>query len=162
MGGNINVDTGFLSMSESGYLPSKQKATQTTTSHASTCMCREINRLGRDSMNWWEGRKSWGGIGLTVSCCHQGLELLSFGRGLGPGASSHGNLRSSSCPMVRRRKEQLLVYSGSSSSVYVFNSWPDSGLWCKSKAVDSGLSKNNKEDVLCTKRGARQTKAHFH
>lgn len=60
------------------------------------------------------------GEGLTVRCSHQGLELLSLSRGLGPGTSSHGNLRSSSSPVARKRSvisPRFVVYSVSSLSV---------------------------------------------
>lgn len=50
-----------------------------------------------------EGR---GGTGLTVRCCHQGLELLGLGRRLWPGAGSHGDLGSSGCPAAKNKTKE--------------------------------------------------------
>lgn len=61
--------------------------------------------------------------GLTVSCCHQGLELLSFGWRLGPGAGSHGNLGSSGCPVERRTVNTFALCSVRMCLAPCFDSW---------------------------------------
>lgn len=61
--------------------------------------------------------------GLTISCCHQGLELLSFGWRLGPRAGSHGNLRSSGCPVERRTVNTFVLYSVHMCLTSCFDSW---------------------------------------
>lgn len=63
------------------------------------------------------------GTGLTVSCCHQGLELLSFGWRLGPGAGSHGNLGSSGCPVERRTVNTFVLCSVRMCLAPCFDSW---------------------------------------
>lgn len=107
--GNINVDRALYQWLSLAGCPGSYTHHHFPRSRVHTKGNKTAKKREAELTGWrkWQIRR-WGGIRLTVRCRHQRLKLLGFGRGLGPGASSHGNLRSSSCPVVRIRTSKTV------------------------------------------------------
>lgn len=80
-----------------------------------------IQSSGENTMRGKKRKRE--GTVLTVSCCHQGLELLSFGWRLGPGAGSHCNLGSSGGPVERGPVNTSVLCSVGICLTPCFDSW---------------------------------------
>lgn len=119
--GNIDVDADGQSMNRARCPPTWTWVEHPANARPRKGNAEEYSRLERTQCGEKKGKRK--GTALTVSCCHQGLELLSFGWRLGPGAGSHCNLGSSGGPVERRTVNTSVLCSVGICLTPCFDSW---------------------------------------
>lgn len=118
--GNIDVHTDAQSMNQARCPPMGTWVYNTVKARPRKGYAEKYEHLER---KWCDRVSKRDSTGLTISCCHQGLELFSFSWWLGPGAGSHCNLGSPGCPVKRRTVNNFVLYSVRMCLAPCFDSW---------------------------------------